>query len=239
MSDTASGGRFIATHSGSIFTEAARLRDQAVDDSLAKPNMSTFHTVTTMILAAVTCEAFMNDVVELIRTHDQMEARRSTLKAYPKLIELLNLEDEIDVQRGSVALKYQTASIALTGKTFKTGSVPYQDFVTLIRFRNDLVHLHPREKVADKPALEVIPPSYVKPFVDRKMTINVASNSPMIMSWFDQIQTGQMAAWATDTALATVRAILDMTDDGEWSVDPLFPLKLIFRKDDWFKSKLT
>jgi hypothetical protein len=68
-------------------------------------------------------------------------------------------------------------------------------------------------------------PKVVKRLQTKKLA--KASKEDVGSSWFDALQTDRMAAWACNTALAMIHAVLDMVPDGPG--DPTSSFKRQFR----------
>ena len=123
------------------------------------------------------------------------------------------------------------AAQTLGGTPFDKGANPFQDFSTLITVRNDIMHLKPRDtldSIAPGTAtLDV--PKYVVALQQRGLARTPGPG--VMMSWFNRLQTSEMAVWATKTAQAIIHAVLDLIpDDPLPSRDPTWMFKSPFRK---------
>jgi hypothetical protein len=80
---------------------------------------------------------------------------------------------EVERSRGSTELKYLMASLSLSGQMFDRSTQPFQDFSTLMKIRNDLMHPRPLDKFDD--AGVTVPPSYVREFERRRHDLQARS----------------------------------------------------------------
>jgi hypothetical protein len=110
-------------------------------------------------------------------------------------------------------LKYLIASQTLSGIMFNKGTNPFQDFALLITLRNDLMHLKPKDQLeqADDGTPSLRAPGYITSLQQRGLA--QAVDQRVMMSWFNILQTPEMAAWACETAKQIVLAVLSFIPD--------------------------
>ena len=151
-----------------------------------------------IVFAAASLEAFINELGE--RAGQPIGGA-----PHPQALEALaTLWNEVERVRGSVDLKFNMAAFAFTGRVFDKGSQPYQDFATLMRVRNALVHLRPLDEVT---GMEVTPAKLLS-----KLPRNVLTTNPRA-SWVTRIYTRAMATWACNAAVEMAQAIVGMVPD--------------------------
>jgi hypothetical protein len=183
-----------------------------------------------IVLAAAATEAFINELGEMVAIDKDLPWRQSN-PVSPSLCAFADAIQEIEEARGSLLLKYLIASQTLSGSTFNKGTNPYQDFATLVNLRNDLMHLKPRDTFSHSEGgfTSVKPLKYIKNLQQRGLAHRPEEN--VNMSWFNIIQTAEMAIWACDAAHKIILAVLDFIPDNAIpSLDPSSMFKIIFRK---------
>jgi hypothetical protein len=208
-------------HSGFLWGTACEARDRAVVAVRENAQVWPADTIVSIVLAAATTEAFINELTELVALQRDAAHRRTNPISLP-LRAFADALQEIEESRGSLALKYLIASQTLSGSTFDRGANPYQDFATLINLRNDLMHLKPRDTFLEPdnglPGV-IQPPRYIRGLQQR----GLAHTPPegVGMSWLNMLQTAQMAVWACDTADTIILAVLNfIPDDSTPGSDP-------------------
>jgi hypothetical protein len=203
----------IVVHSGFLWHTACEARDRAVVAVRDNPQVWPADTIVSIILAAATTEALINELTELVALQRDAAYRR-TNPISPPLRAFADALQEIEGSHGSLALKYLMASQTLSGSTFDKGCNPYQDFATLINLRNDLMHLKPRDTFLEpengSPGT-IQPPKYVKGLQQRGLAH--IPPKPAGMSWLNMLQTAQMSVWACDTAHNIILAVLNLIPD--------------------------
>lgn len=220
-------------HSGSIWRTACQARNRAA--AAVEENSETWpeDTIVAIVLAAAATEAFINELAESIAIHRDSPYRPSdSISAQTRAC--ADALQEIEESRGSLTLKYLIASQTLSGSTFEKGTNPYQDFVTLIKLRNDLMHLRPQDSFLDPkegmPGLILEPPKYIKALQQRGLARTPPHGKGGI-SWFNLLQTREMAAWACETAQNIILAVMDFIPEGPVpALDPAWMFRDMFKK---------
>lgn len=93
------------------------------------------HGITAVLMAALSIEAFFNDVAFGIRVLSvENTSRVGGLGA---------ILETIEKGHGSISLKYQISYQVLSGQVLDTGAEPFQSFKLLIDLRNAFVHSQP------------------------------------------------------------------------------------------------
>ena len=134
----------IAFHSIQLLAAAFKSRDDARRDA-QRPNALTLDSLAAVVMAAASCEAFINELGEHIPVLAEATARMPTA-----LIDFATAFNRIESERGPVTLKYLIASLTLQGRMFIAGEPPFQGFSELVRLRNGLMHLRPSDTGAQK-----------------------------------------------------------------------------------------
>jgi len=206
---------------GVLWAATRETRDRTISFLEQHPHGLPSDAFVTVIMAAITSEAFINELAESAKLHSINH------KITPQLQAFIDTQQEIEAERGSLKLKYQMAAIALSGKSLDRGAKTFQDFSMLVTVRNDLVHYKP---TTDKwvpsgtgDGEKVQPPKYVTALQQRGIARKPANgaNWPWLMS----IQTAEMAKWACETAHAIMKTIYDMLPN---EVSPLSGVKGFF-----------
>jgi hypothetical protein len=156
---------------------------------------------------AAAAEGFINELAELCDP---------ILRDYPlpgRLADFAQIHRELEESHGSTQSKYLMASFVLDGKILDKGANPYQDFADLFRLRDLIMHLRAIDQAGkpDGEAMSFTMPKLVVSFQQRKLA--KASTPDLGMSWLSALQTPAMAAWACDSALNIMLALLDMIPD--------------------------
>lgn len=181
-----------------IWNIAADAAQRAKNLKLANLGVITADTIVAVILAAMTTEAFVNE----------LGYRLSTLKLRhenPHLqnwIDVGDLLEQLERERVQVKSKYLLISKLLPGEALRRGTKPYQDFALLIDLRNDLVHAKTQTK----------PPAYFEQFANRGWTYNTSEDEIKLVGWMNQLQTPPVACWACQAAYNLVRNLVERFD---------------------------
>lgn len=214
-------------HSAHLWLTACEARDRAVAAARANPDAWPSDAIVAILLAAASAEAFINEFAEILEMDKSDLGHRQLL---PPLRACADALVEVEDARGSLSLKYLIASQILSGSMFDKGSNPYQDFAVLIKLRNDLMHLKPQDTfVHSVGSTAVQVPKYIEALQQRGLA---RTPSPKVgISWFNRLQTAEMAKWACDTAHAIILAVLAMVpDDPVPAKDPSWMFKHMFRR---------
>lgn len=196
-------------NAGIIF-ERARAAYERTDGSGSDRKPDQMDALDAIIFSAAALEAFINETAELAS-----EATRSSIfLAPPEVKTFASLLEEAERSRASIQMKFMLAKIALTGQTYDTGSVPYQDFALLIDLRNALLHLRPIEKIEHGPqgGLTLKPAPLLAQLRSKNILADYGSED-VIATWISTISTRAAARWACEVAAAMVQSIVDIVPD--------------------------
>jgi hypothetical protein len=199
-------GSTLHFHALQLLVTACRARNRAIKDEAehrakGEAIVMVSDATAAVVLAAAATEAFINEFAETISVLRQNAATwnpsRITLGMGAAADEIFDLE----FLRRSVLTKYSVAAKRL-GKRIDKGSLLYQDFDRLIGLRNALMHIHPvrpteahsGEKIADKLAAR---------------GIAMKREPGTSFSWYDRVQTADLARWACASARAIILEVLD------------------------------
>jgi hypothetical protein len=102
-------------------------------------------TLVSVVFAAASLEAFLNESVYLAETSLQRKARGLRLNhpvdAEPPIVSAFaQVMEEAEESRVQIQSKFQLAHLVLTGKAYDKGGAPYQSFSDLMAVRNLLMH---------------------------------------------------------------------------------------------------
>ena len=201
---------------------AHEARDRVVTAVADNPSVWPGDATVAVLMAAVSTEAFINELAALLKMHrDSAHAGLTApLRACADALE------EIETSRGSLSLKYLMAYTTLASAPVDKGANPYQDFATLMKLRNDLVHLKPHDTFDAQPGGDhrVRWPKYIEELEKRGFARR--RQEGVATSWLSALQTEKMARWACVTALNVILGVLDLIPDG--SSDPVADLRWVF-----------
>ena len=170
------------------------------------------------ILSAMALEAFINERISidltltckriaLKRPDVQGEENQTYLDPHQKeVLEMLKDQD--------IRTKYRMMPILLWRKGFDEGRSPFQDFVTLVEIRNDIIHYKmPFYDEQDK-----------RPkWVDRLKAKRIFLTEPVVRPpeplpyeghrvWIDEICTFEGARWAYNTSCAMIKKFVELSE---------------------------
>jgi hypothetical protein len=115
---------------------------KAYRQSKADPSQA----IVALVFAAITIEAFLNDMVEVASSPLWEEQRPKEVEAFASVL------SDLEQQRAQIGLKIQMAHYIFEGRQIDKGGLPYQSFDLLVKLRNALIHYKP-EKL-DEPSSE-------------------------------------------------------------------------------------
>ncbi len=186
-------------NSSTLLWSVMRNRDRAKEFIAGKPDVPSHEVIPVIVLATASTEAFINEFSYVLSKHQEF----NWLDGKEKLQAAGACLDLLEEEHGALALKFAVAS-HLLGKPFDKGKNPYQDFASLVKIRNDVMHMK---------ALEA-PSKYLEPFQNMGRAYRLAFN-PLnpTGAWLAALMTENMAAWACDTAFNIIRAIIDAAAD--------------------------
>ena len=213
------------SHCGHIWLTACEARDRAVAATRANASAWPSDTIVAILLAAASTEAFINELTEMLALE-----RNDKRQLSPELRACADSLAEVESNRGSLSLKYLIASQTLSRSMFDKKLNPFQDFAILIKLRNDLMHLKPRDTfVEDSTSSTVQVPRYIQVLQQRGLAR--APDDRVMMSLFNCLQTAEMATWACETAHQIILAVLALIPDDPISArDPSWMFKQMFRR---------
>lgn len=209
-------------HSAHLWLTAREAESRALAAVAGDPASLPSDSTVAILLSAASTEAFINELAECV-SQSSLADLSSELRNFASVL------GEVESSRGSLNLKYLLAAQTLSGSAFDKGSNPFQDFATLVTLRNDLMHLKPRDKITSvAPGAVVEVPKYVVGLQQRGLARTPPAGD--MLSWFNRLQTAEMATWSTETAQAIILAVLAMIPDMPNSAgDPSFGFKSLFR----------
>lgn len=195
----------VSHHSFAIWRAAAEARERVTVAAAVTPGASTFDAIVAAILAASSTEAFINELPESIETYRRM-APEMVPRVDPRFWALSDVLAELEASRGSVAAKFLMAAHVL-GRPYDRGANPFQDFELLVTLRNEVLHLKPRDRFIESEN-RIQFPKFATSLQQRGL-LKQHGGGRVLSSWFSDIQTPELAAWACESARAVVGALLD------------------------------
>ena len=171
------------------------------------------------VFAAISLEAFINEAQEIAES-SLMESGEHP----PQVVAFSSVLAEAEGSRASAPLKFMLASVVL-GRPFERGAAPYQDFVLLIRTRDELVHMKPSgftsiagnrlDRVPEtgggaKLLAQLAPRNVLMDPSDEDGPVDPTRLYAKFTTW---IGTPAMARWSCITAATMVRTVVDLAPE--------------------------
>jgi hypothetical protein len=213
MPSSATGAFFV--HWFELFCLATKERDKANEVQAASPNAWPDEALSAILFSALAAEAFINELAEAA-ARDASGHWMAGLPGVDLLRDLAETLDMIEDAQGSVGLKYHMAAKILSGRTFDASQAPFQDFETLVKVRNEVVHPRHRDRTREGGYVEPACPA-IRGLQQRGLTTTRGRKSgdvPGGMSWLNEIECGRTATWACQAARGIITAVLTMLPDG-------------------------
>jgi hypothetical protein len=127
----------LSYHSLELLVIAHQARNRALLDA-QRPGALTLDSIVTIVTAAASTEAFINEFAEHIAIF-----RAAQLEGLPpNMITCSDVIEELEESKAPVTVKYLIASQIL-GAAFAKDAAPFQDFAMLIQLRNAIMHAKP------------------------------------------------------------------------------------------------
>jgi hypothetical protein len=209
MPKSPTGAFFV--HWFELFCLATEARDKANEIQTANPDAWPHEALSAILFSALAVEAFINELPEAA-ARDANGPWMTGLPGVDLLRDLAETLDMIEDSQGNIGLKYQMASKILTGRTFDSNEAPFQDFNTLVRVRNEVVHPRHRDRTREGGYIEPASPA-IRDLQQRGFTTTrgrKAGDSSGGMSWLNEIECGRTANWACEAASEIITAVLTM-----------------------------
>lgn len=211
------------------FLNTLRLHQHAVKACRGMPGAPEDRTpnpqaLTSIVFAAISLEAFINELTVYV----SMVATENDASEWA--LALSQVLHEAEDSRISVQSKYMLARLALTGKPFAKGDSVYQNFDTLVRLRDKIVHPKPLTSTREYQDGRWVEPedrgiiSRLRPgvladvesiFGEVHDTAKQTWAAKIQINFFDQISTRALARWACNAAAAMITATLKCIPDAD------------------------
>jgi hypothetical protein len=166
-------------------------------------------TLYSIILASAALEAFINERVEMA-----VQLCEAASQPTPVIV-FSHVMTDAEESKASLRAKYELARWVLCGQAYDRGGLLYQDFVLLTDLRNSIVHLKPWPAVIER----LTGKGLLAHTKHAEVTKLIKSYSG---GWTVQIQTKEMAIWASQTAVKFIADLLDSASNN-MLVRPLMP----------------
>ena len=202
------GKRVLSINWPVYLTIAREARDKASEIMSRDPNSAPTDALVAIVMSALAAEAFINELAWWADMH----TADIKIGASPALDLLRKVADElavVEAQRGSTELKYQTTAEILSGSEFPRGGTTFQNFQSLFKLRDMLVHLQPKDDI--DPHGNIIPSSpLIRNFQQLGLTRTRGQHPGKDTpggSWILEIQTDLMAKWAYKASAEIIKAL--------------------------------
>ncbi len=172
-----------------------------------------------IVFAAAAAEAFINEFAKHAEIYSHLGKELAKLVDHtpdpewtdPPTVDLLAaLLPEAEKHKASPNSKYQIAKLVLTSKTFDGGGPPFQDFVSLMKLRNAIMHMDfDQIKSVKIGEVEVEYPGIIKNLESKGILADIKSDKNTICSWLLLVRTPAVAKWACNATANIVKDIMD------------------------------
>ena len=209
MPKSPTGAFFV--HWFELYCLAIEARDKANDIQAASPDAWPHEALSAILFASLAAEAFINELAEAA-ARDANGPWMTGLPGVDLLRDLAETLDAIEDAQGSIGLKYHMASKILSGRTFDASKVPFQEFDTLVKVRNEIVHPRHRDRTRGGGYIEPTSPA-IRDLQQRGLTTTRGRKSgdvPGGISWLNEIECARTATWACQAAREIITAVLTM-----------------------------
>lgn len=161
-------------------------------------------------MSSTALEAFINERISINMTisskriamnlqDSKDEKQIYTDENQKKVLEMLKEQD--------VITKYRMIPILLWQKAFDEGRSPFQDFVTLVGIRNDIIHYKmPFYGKEDKR------PKWVNRLEEKSVFLAEPVSHEGSRVWIDEICTLKGAKWAYNTSCRMIRKFVELSE---------------------------
>jgi len=184
-------------HTIQLFYLARTAALRAREDS-KRPNALTDDALVAVVMAAFAAEAFINEVSTNLRMYgnsqDDWNPLTESLAACAMAI------TGAEGSRSSTKEKFKAAAKALDPQWRGAQSEAFQDFGRLLKLRDAIVHLKPEAHAEVTRVTEEL---------GTRVRLGVGAN----FSWFDRLQSPEVAVWAVSTARRVALALLALAPD--------------------------
>jgi hypothetical protein len=158
-----------------------------------------------VVFAAVSLEAFLNELIELAQDFADYENALPMISAFAQLMSQLN--------RLPILLRFNMVHWMLTGGPYDTDSKPFQALTLLFQIRNDLVHFKPdplTEEGESKPTHTTLEK------LRSKHILNDSSAPESNRSWIQAVGTKAVAEWACNATSLVAADLVSKLPAGDW-----------------------
>ncbi|WP_413171143.1 hypothetical protein [Anabaena azotica] len=173
-----------------------------------------------ILFSAMSIEAFLNELPELATAYiTPGEEPENFVKKLAT--ELTNIEES----NGQIKQKIEVTYIAISGEPPNFGDTLHQNFSNLIKLRNELVHLKPKDEYTLNLDSDDLPSSK-RTILNKLSGLNILREpstykNPVInkdcpVPLLERISTPAAAKWACNTAAKTVQDIVNKMPNSEF-----------------------
>jgi hypothetical protein len=158
-----------------------------------------------VVFAAVSLEAFLNELIELAQDFAEYENPLPMTSAFAQLMSQLG--------RLPILLRFNMAHWMLTGGPYDKNSEAFQALTLLFQVRNDLAHFKPdplTEEGESKPTHTTLGK------LRSKHILNDSSAPESNRSWIQEVGTKAVAEWACNTASLVTADLVSKLPVGDW-----------------------
>jgi hypothetical protein len=194
-----------------VLLGACRARNRALKERTKRAERGeqgilTDDSIVAVLLAAASTEAFINEFAELIGVYRQNAANWAPDAVTPGMAKAADAIFDLEYARDSTVEKYVVAATAL-GNPFDKGKAQFQSFDQLLSLRSAIMHIKP-----PRPDVRHSGEKVTDILARRKIAI---SRDTWPGSWFDRLQTPEVASWACSAAQSMIFEMLELVPHEE------------------------
>jgi hypothetical protein len=209
-----------------VLRRLARLAHDRIHTPTDRDVQNDMDGVVAVVFAAVSLEAFINELMELAATAPPSD---------PPQVHAFALRlRTVEASRGTTSWKFAVAGEVFRGKPYDTNAGPFQRFKLLFALRDAIVHLKSECLEFDGEG-RLIESSHEKVLKRLRSQKILAEYDPSAYvgtspSWISLLSTRAVARWACNVASDVVMAVLDSIPDSAFRRKADFSYRANFRR---------
>jgi hypothetical protein len=195
-------------YANKIYSDAIRYAQQIPVDASNEPSQSS--ALVSIMFAALSVETFINELA--VHAENECEVFSPHGVQNPAVQTFANILKDMVTKQVSTSNKLHMGSFLLGGKAFDKGSTTFQNFTSLVKLRNAIVHLKPFDDIRtdDQDNITFLEHE-IETLFNNKGVLgkHVIDGQEFHVYWLDRVATRAMAKWACAAASGMVNAMLD------------------------------
>jgi hypothetical protein len=208
-----------------VLRRLARLAHDRIYTPTDRDVQSDMNGVVAVVFAAVSLEAFINELGALAETAPPSDP--------PQIRAFASLLRTVEESHGATRLKFALAGQVFRGMPYDTGAEPFQSFDLLFSLRDAIVHLQSERLQFDGEG-RLTRSSHTRVLERLRSQKILAEYDPSAYvgaspSWISLLSTRAVARWACNVASDVVMAVLDSIPESEFRREADFSYRANFR----------